>query len=797
MSGETREKSDSDTELHATVDDATATTATSTLAQPDTDETKHKHKHKDKKDKDKDKDKEKEKHKHKHHKSSQDIPMKVVRSSSGKGHKAASPKAAARSALFEESAGAGGSGRQKRGLSKSSSIASLLSSRRRGEEAESPKPLSPVLHHTPEGAAGEALLEDTPEQDGERVGPDSAHKLKKKKEFQVNAVGEVVYKKHPSWVLMHQMQIGIYHSLCYTVPRMVEQGISKGLLKRRSDSATQEEQYITDEAFYETPKILRFPSEGSMMYSTPPHKLGDFKFKDYCPLVFRWVRAFFGITSPLDFLGSLCGYHVNKIDGSASSEEEGNPLRLMGTPGKSGSLFFFTQDMKYCIKTIPKHEAKLLRHILKPYVKHLQENPNTLLPRFFGLYRVKPHHGSQVRFVVMSNLFSTNLLIHERFDLKGSDVGRYTSLAERKKKGRLATLKEHNWKEMKRSILFPSPPSAAMSSDTCSKALFMEQLRRDTQFLAEQDLMDYSLLVGLHFHDADTADTAGAADGTGTAAPAKRTGRARAASDAAATPALRVAVGDPSANTLSRSQPECAGSVPTSPTLAEPAITPDMLRALKDKPTARTTVHTSSMKNSLAAQAASGAAAAAAASAAAAAASAAAAAAPTTPPPPPPEKEDKNDEDDDEEDEEEKEEEEEESSEGSSKQHEFLSMKMNLQPHTTQVEQCYIDGIGDVEVVTMPLNDYSIPAEDAWPEHGTPFVRYRNLWYKDHGGMYSGINRISYFFGIIDILMLYTPRKGLERTYKTIRYHGQGEVSSCPPSRYAIRFLSFINASSL
>ena len=128
---------------------------------------------------------------------------------------------------------------------------------------------------------------------------------------------------------------------------------------------------------------------------------------------------------------------------------------------------------------------------------------------------------------------------------------------------------------------------------------------------------------------------------------------------------------------------------------------------------------------------------------------------------------------------------------------EFLTMKMNLQPHTSQVEQCFIDGIGDVDVVTMPFNDYSLQVRDTRLDYGTPQVHYNNLWYRDNGGMYSGINGISYFFGIIDILMVYTPKKSLERTYKTLRYRGQGEVSSCPPNRYAVRFLSFVNAGTL
>jgi 1-phosphatidylinositol-4-phosphate 5-kinase len=46
------------------------------------------------------------------------------------------------------------------------------------------------------------------------------------------------------------------------------------------------------------------------------------------------------------------------------------------------------------------------------------ENGNTLLPRFFGLHRVKPHAGRQVRFVVMGNVFATQKKIHERYDIK-------------------------------------------------------------------------------------------------------------------------------------------------------------------------------------------------------------------------------------------------------------------------------------------------------------------------------------------------------------------------------------------
>lgn len=61
-------------------------------------------------------------------------------------------------------------------------------------------------------------------------------------------------------------------------------------------------------------------------------------------------------------------------------------------------------------------------------------NEDTLLPRFFGLYRIRPKGGNNVRFVVMNNVFNTSLQIHERYDLKGSVVGRMASEEEKQKK---------------------------------------------------------------------------------------------------------------------------------------------------------------------------------------------------------------------------------------------------------------------------------------------------------------------------------------------------------------------------
>lgn len=47
------------------------------------------------------------------------------------------------------------------------------------------------------------------------------------------------------------------------------------------------------------------------------------------------------------------------------------------------------------------------------------QNPSTLITRFYGLYAIKPRKvGHNVRFIVMNNVFDTQLPIHIRYDLK-------------------------------------------------------------------------------------------------------------------------------------------------------------------------------------------------------------------------------------------------------------------------------------------------------------------------------------------------------------------------------------------
>jgi polyphosphate kinase len=74
------------------------------------------------------------------------------------------------------------------------------------------------------------------------------------------------------------------------------------------------------------------------------------------------------------------------------------------------------------------------------------------LPKFFGLHRVKPHKGFQVRFVVMGNVFATHKKIHQRYDLKGSTLGRMVTDAELAIHQKNVTYKDVDWRNSQRHL---------------------------------------------------------------------------------------------------------------------------------------------------------------------------------------------------------------------------------------------------------------------------------------------------------------------------------------------------------
>ncbi|KAM8711301.1 hypothetical protein ACLKA7_000441 [Drosophila subpalustris] len=263
--------------------------------------------------------------------------------------------------------------------------------------------------------------------------------------------GEVTYKKIQSKQIMGSIQLGIQHTV--------------------GSLASKPKRDLLMNDFWEM-ETIAFPPDGSSL--TPAHHYSDFRFKVYAPIAFRYFRDLFNI-EPDDFLMSMCA----------------SPMRELSNPGASGSIFYLTDDDEFIIKTVQKKECEFLQKLLPGYYMNLSQNPRTLLPKFFGLYCF--HYNSKnVRLVAMNNLLPSDIKMHEKFDLKGSTFRRKASKAERQKAS--PTFKDLDFAEKHPNGIF-------LEADTYTA--LMNTIKRDCMVLESFQIMDYSLLVGIH--NLDTA----------------------------------------------------------------------------------------------------------------------------------------------------------------------------------------------------------------------------------------------------------------------------------------------------
>ncbi|XP_022993175.1 phosphatidylinositol 4-phosphate 5-kinase 1-like [Cucurbita maxima] len=269
--------------------------------------------------------------------------------------------------------------------------------------------------------------------------------------------GHTISKGHKNYELMLNLQQGIRYSI----------GKHASILRNLKTS-----DFDPKEKFW-----TRFPPEGSK--TTPPHQSVEFRWKDYCPLVFRHLRDLFRV-DPADYMLAICG---------------NDTLRELSSPGKSGSSFYLTHDDRFMIKTVKKSEVKVLIRMLPSYYDHVCRYENSLVTKFFGVHCVKPIGGPKTRFIVMGNLFCSEYRIHRRFDLKGSSHGRTTD----KPAGEID--ETTTLKDLDLNFVFRLQQSWFQE--------FIKQINRDCEFLEAERIMDYSLLVGLHFRDESRYDKMG------------------------------------------------------------------------------------------------------------------------------------------------------------------------------------------------------------------------------------------------------------------------------------------------
>ncbi|XP_043576943.1 phosphatidylinositol 4-phosphate 5-kinase type-1 gamma-like isoform X2 [Chiloscyllium plagiosum] len=262
----------------------------------------------------------------------------------------------------------------------------------------------------------------------------------------VDASGETTYKKTTSSTLKGAIQLGIG----YTVGNL----------------SSKPERDVLMQDFYVVESIF-FPSEGSNL--TPAHHFPDFRFKTYAPVAFRYFRELFGIR-PDDYLYSLCN----------------EPLIELSNPGASGSLFYVTSDDEFIIKTVVNKEAEFLQKLLPGYYMNLNQNPRTLLPKFYGLYCVQSG-GKNIRVAVMNNVLPRVVKMHLKYDLKGSTYKRRASKKEREK-----------CRPTFKDLDFMQDFSDGLLLDADMNSALIKTLQRDCLVLESFKIMDYSLLLGVH-----------------------------------------------------------------------------------------------------------------------------------------------------------------------------------------------------------------------------------------------------------------------------------------------------------
>uniref|UniRef100_A0A1L8DLV0 Putative phosphatidylinositol-4-phosphate 5-kinase n=1 Tax=Nyssomyia neivai TaxID=330878 RepID=A0A1L8DLV0_9DIPT len=266
--------------------------------------------------------------------------------------------------------------------------------------------------------------------------------------------GEITYKKIQTSQIMGSIQLGIQHTV--------------------GSLASKPKRDLLMMDFWEI-ETISFPPEGSSI--TPAHHYSEFRFKIYAPIAFRYFRDLFGI-QPDDFMMSMCS----------------SPLRELSNPGASGSIFYLTDDDEFIIKTVQHKEGEFLQKLLPGYYMNLNQNPRTLLPKFFGLYCFQCN-SKNVRLIVMNNLLPSYVRMHLKYDLKGSTYKRRASKAEMKKKS--PTYKDLDFMEHHPNGIF-------LEADTYNALI--KTIQRDCRVLESFKIMDYSLLVGVHNLDLSLKD---------------------------------------------------------------------------------------------------------------------------------------------------------------------------------------------------------------------------------------------------------------------------------------------------
>lgn len=198
----------------------------------------------------------------------------------------------------------------------------------------------------------------------------------------------------------------------------------------------------------------------------PAGSITEFKWKDYSPAVFRLIRELDNIDHD-DYLMSVCSAET---------------VRKVSSMARPGSMCLLSKDDRFTIKTLRKSEVKIIIGMLPSYYSHLKKFGSTILSRLYGVHVVKPDGGMKVYFLVTSNVFQSDKMMHKCYDLKGSLQGR----------------RDNKLRIREKVILKDQDFDFRFYLDPLVRHRLLAQMKHDCEFLEAAGIMDYSLMIGLH-----------------------------------------------------------------------------------------------------------------------------------------------------------------------------------------------------------------------------------------------------------------------------------------------------------
>lgn len=138
--------------------------------------------------------------------------------------------------------------------------------------------------------------------------------------------------------------------------------------------------------------------------------------------------------------------------------------------GKSGMKMWFSKTKYFFVKEMNKGDRHSLKELMDKYTKYMSKNKKTLLPKFYGIYKKKG-----IVYVIQRNLnpYSSDTWI---FDLKGSH--------------RRRTVKNQTIEQIGKDNNFGESKIYLKNANKIKK-----QMKKDSKFLNDNNLMDYSLLL--------------------------------------------------------------------------------------------------------------------------------------------------------------------------------------------------------------------------------------------------------------------------------------------------------------